>query len=123
MPLRPSLLFRYGQVLMVLKRRARALEVFHSVVRADPRHRRAWSCVGFLHAARTELPPAVEAFEHALALDPGDAAAQFNLAFLLQRSGRHAEAIPHFQRALEADPQLERAQRALAASLAQLESQ
>ena len=121
MALRPSLLFSYGQLLMLLKRQPRALQVFRAVTRGDPEHRRAWSCIGILLAAREEFSPAIEAFERAAALDPADAAAHFNLAFVLQRAGRDAEAIPRFERALEADPQLERARRGLAASRARLE--
>jgi hypothetical protein len=34
----PSLRFRYGQFLTLLKRRAQALEVFRAVTREDPRH-------------------------------------------------------------------------------------
>lgn len=120
MALRPSLLFWYGRSLMMLKRRARALQVFRAVTRADRGHRRAWTAVGILLAAREEYPPAIEAFEQALALDPGDAAAHFNVAFLLQRLGRHDEAILRFERALAADPALERARYGLERSLAAL---
>jgi tetratricopeptide (TPR) repeat protein len=116
----PSLHFRYGQFLMLLKRRARALEVFRAVTRRDPRARQAWSSVGFLLAERGELEAAIDAFEHALALDPSDAASHFNVAFLLQRLGRHDQAIPRFERALEADPALERARRGLERSAAAL---
>ena len=114
----PSLRFRYGQFLMLVKRRARALEVFSAVTREAPDHRRAWSAVGFLRAERQELESAIEAFERALALDPADAASHFNVAFLLQRLGRHDEAIPRFERALQADPALERARRGLELSRA-----
>jgi tetratricopeptide (TPR) repeat protein len=109
MPLRPSFLFRYGQLLMLLKRRARALEVFRAVARHDPRHAEAWSCAAFLLAQREDYAPAIDAFERACAPQPDEAAAHFNVAFLLQRIGRHAEAIPRFQRALEPDPQVDRA--------------
>ena len=121
MALRPSLLYSYGQLLMLLKRQPRALELFKAVTRIDPHHHRAWSCIGFLLAAREEFPSAIEAFERAVALDPADAAGHFNVAYLLQRAGRHAEAIPRFQRALAADPKLDRARDGLAASLAHLE--
>jgi len=118
----PSLRFRYGQFLMLVKRRARALEVFRAVTRTAPNHRRAWNALGILLAERRELESAVEAFEHALALDPSDAASHFNVGFLLQRLGRHGEAIPRFERALQADPGLERARRGLELSRAALES-
>ena len=118
----PSLRFRYGQFLMLVKRRVRALEVFRAVTREAPHHRQAWNAVGFLLAERQELPSAIEAFEHALALDPSDAASHFNVAFLLQRLGRHGEAIPRFERALQADPSLERARRGLEHSVAALKS-
>ena len=122
MALRPSMLFRYGQLLMRFKRRSRALEVFRMVTRENPRHQQAWSCIGFLLAAREEFEPAIDAFESALAVNPADAASHFNVAFLLQRLGRHEEAIPRFERALEADPGLERARRGLEFSLAALKS-
>ena len=120
MPLRPSFLFRYGQVLMLLKRRARALEVFQSVTHDDPRHRQAWNCVGILLAQREAYPQAIDAFRHALALDPADAAAHFNVAFMLQRVGRHADAVPVFERALELDARIDRAWYGLGLSLAKL---
>jgi tetratricopeptide (TPR) repeat protein len=121
MPLRPWFLFRYGQLLMLLKRRARALEVFRSVARDHPGHHQAWSCAAMLLAERGEYAQAIEAFERVCALTPAQAAPHFNVAFLLQRTGRHGEAIRRFERALEADPGLERARRGLAASRAHLE--
>jgi len=121
MPLRPWFLFRYGQLLMLLKRRARALEVFRSVARDDPSHHQAWSCAAMLLAEREEYAQAIDAFERVCALAPADAAPHFNVAFLLQRVGRHADAIPRFERALEADPSLERARHGLAISRAHLE--
>jgi tetratricopeptide (TPR) repeat protein len=117
MALHPSLLFRYGQLLMLLKRPAAALAAFQMVTRADPRHRRAWSCIGILLAARAQFEPAIEAFERAAALSPAEAATHFNLAFLLQRAGRHGEAIARFERALEIDPRLERARQGRERSL------
>jgi tetratricopeptide (TPR) repeat protein len=117
--LRPSILFWYGRFLMLLKRRAGALRAFRAAARDDPGHRRAWSHVGFLCAARGELEQALAAFQHAASLEPAEAAAHFNLAFVLQRLGRHAEAIPHFERAVEIDPGLERARAGLARSLAE----
>jgi tetratricopeptide (TPR) repeat protein len=93
MALRASLLFWYGRLLTTLKRRARALAVFRAVTRVDPSHRRAWSAIGFLLAAREELQPALKAFEQATALNPAE-------------------------RALEGDPGLERARRGLERSLA-----
>jgi len=121
MPLRPWFLFRYGQLLMLLKRRARALEVFRSVARDDPGHHQALSCAAMLHAERGEYAQAIEAFERVCLLTPDAAAPHFNIAFLLQRTGRHDEAIRRFERALEADPSLERARRGLAVSCAHLE--
>jgi len=121
MPLRPWFLFRYGQLLMLLKRRARALEVFRSVARDDPSHHQAWSCAAMLLAERGEYAQAIDAFERVCTLTPARAAPHFNVAFLLQRTGRHGEAIARFERALQADPGLERARRGLAVSLTQLE--
>lgn len=121
MPLRPWFVFRYGQLLMMLKRRARALEVFRSVARNDPSHQQAWSCAAMLLAERGEYAQAIEAFERVCLLAPAQAAAHFNIAFLLQRCGRHREAIPRFERALELEPGLERARRGLAVSVAHLE--
>src|SRR6185503_16460362 len=102
-PMAP-LLFWYGQVLTLFKRHRRALEVFRTVARENPRHPQAWSCIGFLLAEREELQSAIEAFERALALNPADAASHFNVGFVLQRIGRHAEAIVRFEHALAANP-------------------
>ena len=116
--MRPSLRFRCGQLLMLLKRRSQALDMFRRAARDDPSHPQAWSCIGFLLAERADYPGAIEAFSRALELEPGSAAAHFNLGFLLQRSGRHAEALERFERALEMDPTLERARQARTRSLA-----
>jgi superkiller protein 3 len=119
-PLRPSLLFWYGQFLMLFKRHARALELFRAVARANPRHHQAWSCIGFLLAEREDFPGAIEAFERAIDLEPGDAAAHFNVGFILQRIGRHPEAIARFERAIEANRHVDRAWYGLGLSLAHL---
>jgi tetratricopeptide (TPR) repeat protein len=118
--LRPSILFWYGQLLTLFKRRGRALAVFRAVTREDPRHREAWRCLGFLLAEHGQLQAAIEAFEHALALNALDAAAHFNIGFILQRVGRHEEAVARFQRALEIDAGLDRAWYGLGISLATL---
>jgi tetratricopeptide (TPR) repeat protein len=117
----PSILFWYGQLLTLFRRKSRALEVFRMVVtRGNPRHQRAWSCIGFLLAEREEFQPALDAFERALALNPANAASHFNIAFILQRIGRHDEAIARFERALEADAKVDRAWYGLGLSLARL---
>ena len=54
-PLRRSLLFRYRQFLMLLKRHSRALGVFRAVAREHPRHQQAWSCIAFLLAERIRV--------------------------------------------------------------------
>jgi tetratricopeptide (TPR) repeat protein len=114
--MRPSLRFRFGQLLMLLKQRSRALDAFRKAARATPDHPQAWSCIGFLLAERADLAGAIDAFARALELEPGSAAAHFNLGFLLQRAGRHDEARARFARALEIDPKLERARLGLARS-------
>jgi tetratricopeptide (TPR) repeat protein len=106
--LRPSLLFWYGQVLTLFKRHARALEVFRTVTRENPRHQQAWSCIGFLLAEREELQPAIEDFERALALNPADAASHFNVGYGLGLSlaqlGRLEEGAGKFQEAASLQP-------------------
>ena len=92
-PLRPAILFWYGRLLTRLKRRSAALEAFRQVTREVPRHRQAWSCMGFLLAEREQFDSAIEAFEHALALDARDAPSHFNIGFLLQRVNRHEQAL------------------------------
>ena len=119
-PLRPWLLFWYGQFLMLIKRHSRALEVFRTVVRENPRHQQAWSCIAFLLAEREEFAAAIDAFERALALSPDDAASHFNVAFILQRTGRDEAAIPRFERALEINAKVDRAWYGLGLSLAHL---
>jgi len=118
--LRPSMLFWYGRFLTLFKRHSRALEMFRAATRENPRHRQAWSCVGFLLAERGQFEPAIEAFERALAVDASDAASHFNVAFLLQRVGRHEQAIARFERAIELDPKLDRARHGVELSLARL---
>jgi len=61
----PTLQFWYARLLTRYRRKARALEVFRAVVRDQPRHHRAWSCIGFLLAENEQLEPAAQAFERA----------------------------------------------------------
>lgn len=119
--LRPSLLFWYGQLQMLLKRHTRALELFREVARDNPRHQQAWSCIGFLLAEREQFDEAVAAFARALALDPKDAPSHFNVAFLLQRLGRHEEAVAAFERTIAVDPATDRAWYGMGVSLAKLD--
>lgn len=119
-PLRPSLLFWYGQFLMLFKRHSRALEVFRAVAREHPSHQQAWSCIGFLLAEREQFEPAIDAFERALALNVADSASHFNVAFILQRIGRHEQAIARFERTIETDPKVDRAWYGLGLSLSHL---
>jgi tetratricopeptide (TPR) repeat protein len=119
-PLRAKLLFGYGRFLSFFKRPEKALAVFQAVTREAPGHRKAWSCVGFLLAGRDQLPAAIEAFRHALALNDKDGPAHFNVAFILQRTGRHDEAIEEFQRTIDTDPSIDRAWYGLGLSLAKL---
>jgi tetratricopeptide (TPR) repeat protein len=95
--LRPSLLFWYGQVLTLLKRHSRALEVFRTVARENPRHQQAWSCIGFLLAEREELQSAIDAFERALAANAGVDRAWYGLGLSLAQLGRLEEAAGKFE--------------------------
>ena len=118
MALHPSLLFRYGQLLMLLKRPAPALAAFRAVTRADPRHGRAWSCIGILLAAREAFEPADRRVRACARRFRRPRRPRTSTSrFLLQRAGRHGEAIARFERALEIDPRLERARQGRERSL------
>jgi len=116
---RPGLSFRFGRFLTAFKMKGLALRTFRGLVRRDPGHGAAWSCIGYILAERRQFGEALAAFEQAVALAPEDAAAQFNAAFVLQRLGQHGEAAAGFRRALALDPGLERARAALERSEAQ----
>ena len=115
-----TLQFWYARLLTRYRRKARALEVFRAVVRDQPRHPRAWSCIGFLLAEKEQFEPAAQAFERARALEPHDGAANFNLGYMLQQLGRHEQALEHFDRALELDRDMGRAWYASGISLMRL---
>src|SRR5262245_11473558 len=117
--LRGEVLFRYAQFLTFFGLKARALEFVELALRADPRHQRAWTFLGFLSAELGRSDAAVRAFEQAIALKPSDAGSSFNLGFVLQRAGRHAEAAERFARTVELDPHLDRAWYGAGLSLAQ----
>ena len=76
-PLRPSLLFWYGQLLMLFKRHTRALEVFRTVARENPRHPQAWTCVAFLLA---EPRPVELLFVRQHRIEPRIAAGKLDVA-------------------------------------------
>jgi tetratricopeptide (TPR) repeat protein len=117
--LRTSLFFRYAQFLTFWGLRARAIEFLYLVVRADPRHQRAWTFLGFLHAQDERFDDAVKAFEAALALNPADADSTFNLGYVLQKARRHDAAIERFQKTIELNRFLDRAWYGLGLSLVQ----
>ncbi len=104
-----ALQYWYARLLTRFRRKARALEVFRAVVRDEPRHQRAWSCIGFLLAENEQFEPAAQAFERARALEPRDGPANFNVGYMLQRLGRHEQAFEYFDRALELDRDMARA--------------
>jgi protein O-GlcNAc transferase len=115
-----TLQFWYARLLTRYRRKARALEVFRAVVRDQPRHRRAWSCIGFLLAENGQFEPAAQAFERARALEPRDGAANFNVGYMLQRLGLHEKALEYFGCALEVDRDMGRAWYASGISLMHL---
>ena len=112
--------FWLSQLLTQFRFKRRALALLREVVREDPRHAQAWSCIGFLLAGQGQIEEALDAFGHALALDARDAPSHFNLAYMLQRLGRHEEALPGFARAIEIAPRTDRAWYGLGLSLAAL---
>jgi Flp pilus assembly protein TadD len=116
----PTLQFWYGRLLTRYRRKARALEVFRAVVRDQPHHQRAWSCIGFLLAENEQFESAAHAFGRARALEPRDSAASFNVGYMLQRLGRHEQALEYFGCALQLDRGMGRAWYAYGVSLMRL---
>jgi tetratricopeptide (TPR) repeat protein len=117
---RAALLFRYAQFLTIFGLRARAHEFVQLALQENPRHQRAWTVSGFMHAEKGNLDGAVRDLERAVALKPGDADTAFNLGFILQRKGDHPAALEHFQHAVEANPFLDRAWYGMGLSLSKL---
>jgi len=115
-----TLLFRYAQFLTFCGMKARAHEFIELVLRQDPRHQRAWTFSGFLHAERGRFDAAIRDFEQAVALKPADADSAFNLGYTLQRVGRHQEALERFQRVVELNAFMDRAWYGMGLSLAKL---
>jgi cytochrome c-type biogenesis protein CcmH len=84
------------------------IEELKEQLRHNPGDHRSWLRLGKLYADNGQIPLAVDAFRHYLALKPGDARAWTNLGNLLKRSGDMEEAAKAFKKADEIDPQLGR---------------
>jgi len=119
-PIFSSLLFRYAQFLTFCGLKGRAHEFIELVLQQNPRHQRAWTFSGFLHADKGRFEAAIRDFERALALKPDDADSAFNLGYALQKLGRHQEAIERFQRVIEQNAFVDRAWYGMGLSLTKL---
>ncbi|KAJ7251764.1 TPR-like protein [Mycena haematopus] len=65
----------------------------------------AWKAVGVVELARTNYPPAIQAFQITLRADPDDQVSWLRLGEAYSRAGRHAAAIKALARAQELDPE------------------
>src|SRR6266403_3647081 len=84
--------------------RAEAIDAYHRVLSANPRHVDALINLGMLSYDGGDLEKAVDCFRRAVALEDDNAVAQFNLGSVLEELSARAEARQHWQLYVELDP-------------------
>ena len=99
------------------RRGARALTVFHRVVKNDPRFAPGFNNLGVALKARGDWGAALFMYRDAVEADPRLAAAHFNLAEIRAGSGWPHEAIDHYRQALLLAPDWARAHHSLGVAL------
>lgn len=100
----PSAHFNHGLALMRLARSQQALESFHNVVRLDPRHVRALTCLGKLYDDQRKSREAIAYYEKALKLSESSADLLCSLAFLYERTHQTEKARNAVELALDNQP-------------------
>jgi predicted Zn-dependent protease len=89
-------------------RRLRAATTLERRVAHDASNAEAWALMGRIRSSRgsrpEELPLAIEALEHAVALDPERSEAHRELGFLYGRAGREDDSSAAFRRFLALEP-------------------
>jgi cytochrome c-type biogenesis protein CcmH/NrfG len=80
------------------------IEGLKEELRQNPDDHRSWLRLGNLYANNGQIPLAIDAFRHYLALKPGDVKVWRKLGNLLTRSGDVEGAAEAFKKAAEDDP-------------------
>jgi Tfp pilus assembly protein PilF len=80
------------------------IEGLKEELRQNPADYRSWLRLANLYAMNGQIPLAVDAFRHYLALRPGDAEVWRNLGNFLERSGDREGAAEAFKKAAENPP-------------------
>jgi len=81
------------------------IEGLKEELRQNPADYRSWLRLANLYANNGQIPLAVDAFRHYLALRPGDAEVWRNLGNFLERSGDREGAAEAFKKALKIPPE------------------
>lgn len=105
------------KALLVLNRRAAALDRVSVMLSSDPDDLYALGTRAHLLAARGDKAGAVEVIERVVAIQPQHAPGWFNLGFLREELGRLDEAEQAFRRAIALDDKFDRAWYGLALCL------
>lgn len=69
-----------------------------------PESAETYAVLGLAYAQQGDVPAAIAAFRHAIALDPADAPSHWHLGAALAAQGVNDEALAHFSRSVELDP-------------------
>ena len=103
-PRNPSLLFQYGQTLIVSGRHDEAIATFSRAVAFDPQFGMAWYRLGQLLDARRDVAGAETAYRRAIEADPVALDPRKALAGLYASRGRFDEAASLLDEVLALDP-------------------
>jgi tetratricopeptide (TPR) repeat protein len=98
-----------AKTLLVFGLRAKAHEIFQSILSINPGDVLALNSLGYENLKNGHLPQALSFFERALAQTPGHANAHFNVGFVCEELGRSHEAELAFKAAIHIDQKMDRA--------------
>ncbi len=102
-PASPEINFHLAEALFRDGNQAGALERYYAAVEADHDYLEAWTQIGCLHAAQTELQSALDAFSIALSVHADYPDAHWHIAAVLVQLGRPEDAVAHWRKYLEYD--------------------
>src|SRR5882672_664563 len=83
---------------------ARAMDLYQSVLQADPRNFEAFYLLGLLHGQKRQFDRAEYFVGEAIKLNPVSSDALFMRGYALQQLGRHDEALDCLTRTLALNP-------------------
>ncbi|XP_015779373.1 PREDICTED: tetratricopeptide repeat protein 37-like [Acropora digitifera] len=99
-----SFLKRLGLFHLKHNESTEAITCFQSALRADPKDRHCWECLGEAYMSRGSFKAAMKAFTKATELDPTSLYCLYQLAAIKQLLSVHGEAIKEYKLILEMQP-------------------